>query len=86
MSPTSSAAISKTRRNDNQESAVRYQSFPEFLFLIPGGAIAQLGERLNGIQEVGGSTPPGSTKTLIRRPSPRFAVSQILAINRHNRA
>ena len=29
---------------------------------IPFGAIAQLGERLNGIQEVGGSTPPGSTK------------------------
>src|SRR5262249_4764991 len=27
---------------------------------IPFGAIAQLGERLNGIQEVGGSTPPGS--------------------------
>jgi hypothetical protein len=27
------------------------------------GAIAQLGERLNGIQEVGGSTPPGSTIT-----------------------
>ena len=26
------------------------------------GAIAQLGERLNGIQEVGGSIPPGSTK------------------------
>jgi hypothetical protein len=25
------------------------------------GAIAQLGERLNGIQEVGGSIPPGST-------------------------
>ncbi len=31
----------------------------------PGGAIAQLGERLNGIQEVGGSIPPGSTKFLI---------------------
>jgi hypothetical protein len=30
--------------------------------LSSGGAIAQLGERLNGIQEVGGSTPPGSTK------------------------
>src|SRR5215211_4996656 len=30
------------------------------------GAIAQLGERLNGIQEVGGSTPPGSTSL---RPS-----------------
>ncbi len=27
------------------------------------GAIAQLGERLNGIQEVRGSTPLGSTKT-----------------------
>ncbi len=26
-----------------------------------GGAIAQMGERLNGIQEVGGSIPPGST-------------------------
>ena len=26
------------------------------------GAIAQLGERLNGIQEVRGSTPLGSTK------------------------
>jgi hypothetical protein len=26
------------------------------------GAIAQLGERLTGSQEVGGSTPPGSTK------------------------
>ena len=26
------------------------------------GAIAQLGERLNGIQEVGGSIPPGSTR------------------------
>ena len=25
------------------------------------GAIAQLGERVNGIHEVGGSTPPGST-------------------------
>ena len=32
------------------------------VFTAPGGAIAQLGERLNGIQEVGGSTPPGSTK------------------------
>src|SRR4051812_22572396 len=28
------------------------------------GAIAQLGERLNGIQEVGGSIPPGSTHSL----------------------
>ena len=29
---------------------------------IPDGAIAQLGERLNGIQEVRGSTPLGSTR------------------------
>ena len=39
----------------------------------PDGAIAQLGERLNGIQEVGGSIPPGSTITpvnaLIMRPA-----------------
>jgi hypothetical protein len=27
----------------------------------PKGAIAQLGERLHGMQEVGGSIPPGST-------------------------
>tara|TARA_B100000575_G_C23073798_1_gene618521 strand:+ start:87 stop:206 length:120 start_codon:yes stop_codon:yes gene_type:complete len=26
------------------------------------GAIAQLGERLDGIQDVGGSSPPSSTK------------------------
>jgi hypothetical protein len=29
------------------------------------GAIAQMGERVNGIHEVGGSIPPGSTKLLI---------------------
>lgn len=29
---------------------------------IVGGAIAQLGERLNGIQEVSGSIPLGSTR------------------------
>jgi hypothetical protein len=35
-----------------------------------GGAIAQLGERLNGIQEVSGSIPLGSTKYI--RPAGRF--------------
>ena len=30
-------------------------------FLKWFGAIAQLGERLHGMQEVGGSIPPGST-------------------------
>ena len=33
---------------------------------ISGGAVAQLGERLNGIQEVGGSTPLGSTNETSR--------------------
>ncbi len=33
------------------------------------GAIAQLGERLHGMQEVGGSIPPGSTKFLSAKPS-----------------
>ena len=40
------------------------------------GAIAQLGERLNGIQEVGGSTPPGSTKTPLCNPSQSIADSE----------
>lgn len=35
---------------------------PEFAsFPSPGGAVAQLGERMNGIHEVVGSTPIGST-------------------------
>jgi hypothetical protein len=29
--------------------------------VLVNGAIAQLGERLHGMQEVGGSIPPGST-------------------------
>ena len=41
------------------------------VFTAPGGAIAQLGERLNGIQ-IGGSTPPDSSKTWFRRPSSSF--------------
>ena len=31
---------------------------------FPGGAVAQLGARLDGIEEVVGSNPIGSTKTL----------------------
>jgi hypothetical protein len=40
--------------------------FPSFgSVLVPcRGAVAQLGERLNGIQEVEGSIPFGSTKIL----------------------
>ena len=29
--------------------------------LSPRGAVAHLGERFNGIEEVGGSSPPSST-------------------------
>ncbi len=32
------------------------------VYLMLFGAIAQLGERLHGMQEVGGSIPPSSTK------------------------
>ncbi len=39
------------------------------------GAIAQLGERLNGIQEVGGSTPPGSTSSIRFLVKPRLVIS-----------
>ena len=42
----------------------RYDAVPQNR-IDQDGAIAQLGERLNGIQEVGGSTPPGSTKSQI---------------------
>ena len=35
------------------------------------GAVAQLGERLNGIQEVRGSTPLGSTKLKTMKPAAR---------------
>ncbi len=74
MSPTSSAATSKTKRKDNQTTQNgrqrTYMVFAASIFRHPSpeGAIAQLGERLNGIQEVGGSTPPGSTNFQIHFP------------------
>ena len=41
---------------NNQEAAIRYAAQYELR-----GAIAQLGERLTGSQEAGGSSPPSST-------------------------
>jgi hypothetical protein len=38
---------------------------------IANGVIAQLGERFNGIEEVVGSIPSGSTNKIIRRVTPR---------------
>ena len=53
------------------EATKRLEIGPELWFRVIGrgpiealrfyGAIAQLGERLHGMQEVGGSIPPGST-------------------------
>jgi hypothetical protein len=45
-----------TPAKNNQEIAISYAADYEF-----HGAIAQLGERLTGSQEVGGSNPPSST-------------------------
>ena len=36
------------------------------VMLLSGGVIAQMGERLNGIQEVGSSILPGSTKERLK--------------------
>ena len=41
---------------------------------MSGGAVAQLGARLDGIEEVVGSNPIGSTK--IHRPSPETWVTE----------
>lgn len=50
---------------DNRPVLVMHRTFPKVraLFIRGGcGAIAQLGERVNGIHEVGSSILPGSTK------------------------
>ena len=51
---------------------------------VPRGAIAQLGERLNGIQEVRGSTPLGSTNSLIAEITwiDRLAVNVVVGLVR----
>ena len=45
------------------------------------GAIAQLGERLHGMQEVGGSIPPGSTRPRSYR-RPHRLEAQDIALSR----
>ncbi len=44
------------------------------------GAIAQLGERLNGIQEVGGSIPLGSTIFILTQLNALYSLFE-LALN-----
>ena len=47
-------------------------------FSLSGGAIAQLGERLNGIQEVSGSIPLSSTRPGFLLGRPGFSLAQVL--------
>jgi PD-(D/E)XK endonuclease len=56
------------RAANNQEAAIKYAATYEF-----AGAIAQLGERVTGSHEVGGSNPPSSTSQgpSVRAASPR---------------
>ena len=54
--------------------------------VIKSGAIAQLGERFNGIEEVVGSIPSGSTKILLKNQhfsySPKLNPSSVLILGR----
>src|SRR5215467_12371341 len=65
--PRTSNPRSRSRSRTTREKATASGSCQpdgQDLYLAPPdgfGAIAQLGERYNGIVEVGGSTPPGST-------------------------
>ena len=61
-SPTSSVMSEATKRLEiGPELWFRVMPARRFEALRFYGAIAQLGERLHGMQEVGGSIPPGST-------------------------
>jgi hypothetical protein len=61
-SPTSSVMSEVTKRLEiGPELWFRVMPAGRFEVLRFYGAIAQLGERLHGMQEVGGSIPPGST-------------------------
>ena len=51
----------------NQQSTTSYRVPYKLPFLEEYGGIAQLGERLNGIQEVSGSIPLISTKGYAKR-------------------
>ena len=57
---------------NNQQAGINWAEAYEFgATLSQFGAVAQLGERLRGTQEVGGSSPPGSTplQLFARRPA-----------------
>jgi hypothetical protein len=50
----------------------------------PGGAVAQLGARLDGIEEVVGSNPIGSTKNMGVRPGDMDSSTQLRKPNALN--
>gem|GEM_PF-4713125 len=57
------------RRSQGHKRVVSWRHF--IVESVPhdsDGVIAQLGERLNGIQEVGGSIPPGSIFRSPKKP------------------
>jgi prevent-host-death family protein len=59
---TSQIQLRLSRPLNNQRACINWAD--DFAFeatLAPSGAIAQLGERLHGMQEVAGSSPAGST-------------------------
>ena len=63
---------------DSHDACAVHQCPINFRAFQTRGAIAQLGERLHGMQEVGGSIPPGSTTfsaTGPREPQDRFTAS-----------
>jgi hypothetical protein len=59
---TESASVAGARIPPHLTFAALSPTFSSALITHLCGAVAQLGERLNGIQEVVGSTPIGSTK------------------------
>jgi hypothetical protein len=62
VSPGGTVQLRLGKARNNQEVGVRWASSYEFAATLrrQQGAIAQLGERLDGIQEVAGSSPAGS--------------------------
>jgi hypothetical protein len=74
FTPVSGGSLLQSASHGGEESASRCVRAPR---IHPIGAVAQLGERLNGIQEVDGSIPFGSTNRIdeIRATFVRLSLS-----------
>ena len=72
--------LSATR--NNQKQGIRWASQFEFAATLgrQQGAIAQLGERLHGMQEVTGSSPVGSTLEFQSRPPQELPISSTVRV------